>query len=59
MPFKILANGQVVVKIIYVTSILKNENMIADPEKLKHWLPVDLYIGGRNAFFKVLYAKNL
>ena len=20
--------------------------MIADPEKLKHWLPVDLYIGG-------------
>ena len=23
-----------------------NSNMLADPEKLKHWLPVDLYIGG-------------
>ena len=24
----------------------KNDNAIADPELLKHWLPVDLYIGG-------------
>src|SRR5699024_11920851 len=23
-----------------------NDQMLADPEKLKHWLPVDLYIGG-------------
>ena len=25
--------------------------MIADPEKLKHWLPVDLYIGGETQSF--------
>ena len=30
-----------------------NENMLADPEKLKHWLPVDLYIGGVEQFQKL------
>ena len=35
-----------------------NENMIADPEKLKHWLPVDLYIGGvYQAVLHLLYAS--
>ncbi len=53
-------NGQVVVGIIYVTSILKNENMLADPEKLKHWLPVDLYIGGvEHAVSSLIVCKIL
>lgn len=35
-----------------------NEDMIADPEKLKRWLPVDLYIGGtEHAVLHLLYAR--
>lgn len=35
-----------------------NDKMIADPEKLKHWLPVDLYIGGvEHAVLHLLYAR--
>ncbi|ANZ33118.1 leucine--tRNA ligase [Staphylococcus carnosus] len=35
-----------------------NEEMLADPEKLKHWLPVDLYIGGvEHAVLHLLYAR--
>ncbi len=50
-------NGQVVVGIVrYIDP--KNQNMLADPEKLKHWLPVDLYIGGvEHAVLHLLYAR--
>lgn len=36
----------------------KNENAIADPELLKHWLPVDLYVGGpEHAVGHLLYSR--
>lgn len=35
-----------------------NEEQFADPEKLKYWLPVDLYIGGaEHAVLHLLYAR--
>ncbi|KYG26648.1 leucine--tRNA ligase [Alkalihalobacillus trypoxylicola] len=36
----------------------KNDQMLADPEKLKQWLPVDIYIGGQeHAVLHLLYAR--
>ncbi|WP_096152888.1 leucine--tRNA ligase [Bacillus sp. FJAT-45066] len=35
-----------------------NSEMLADPEKLKKWLPVDIYIGGaEHAVLHLLYAR--
>ncbi|WP_442595592.1 leucine--tRNA ligase [Neobacillus sp. D3-1R] len=36
----------------------KNEQVLADPEKVKEWLPVDIYIGGaEHAVLHLLYAR--
>lgn len=36
----------------------KNEEELADPELLKHWMPVDLYVGGpEHAVGHLLYAR--
>ncbi len=36
----------------------KNENAFCDPELLKHWMPVDLYIGGpEHAVGHLMYAR--
>lgn len=35
-----------------------NENQLADPELLKHWMPVDLYIGGpEHAVGHLMYSR--
>lgn len=35
-----------------------NDQQLADPQKLQHWLPVDIYIGGaEHAVLHLLYAR--
>ncbi|NOZ00593.1 MAG: class I tRNA ligase family protein, partial [Deltaproteobacteria bacterium] len=36
----------------------KNENALVDPDKEKHWMPVDLYVGGaEHAVLHLMYAR--
>ena len=36
----------------------KNENVFCDPELLKHWMPVDLYVGGpEHAVGHLIYSR--
>ena len=36
----------------------KNDNALADPELIKHWMPVDLYVGGpEHAVGHLLYSR--
>ncbi len=51
-------NGQVAAGIILRYIDPNNEKHLLDPEKLKEWLPVDIYIGGaEHAVLHLLYAR--